>query len=379
MGGAFVTRNGRGFEPLDLPLHRSTNDVAFSPHDAGTAYLVQGQIGEVSRADPYSGIWRTQDTGRTWTQIYRMPQGTHACRGPWGKQVLVVDPHPERCEHLYFATIDDGLIRSLNGGRTWQGVAFQGLPVKTLAASRGPARRTVLYVIVGVKGRYGKRDNVLGGSFWRVDVEPAAPFQASTIHLSGADDFWDVEVATNDWSQGMVLRDSYEGGTAGARKLAAFKDGGQVLGKPRTAAEAGVKHFCDVHINPQDAAHVVVRSQGNLSTALQYSRDGGMTWNATHEVVDGYVPDLISYNPAHHNAPGGAMPDAIQQGQGAAVGFDSDDRRVVYWWTQNFDKTPLKSMDWGATWKPFAYGGPFKQAAPSSISTCPPESRAFLG
>jgi hypothetical protein len=40
MGAAFVTRNGRRFEPLDLSLHRSTNDVAFSPHDGNTAYLV---------------------------------------------------------------------------------------------------------------------------------------------------------------------------------------------------------------------------------------------------------------------------------------------------------------------------------------------------
>ena len=150
MGAASVTRDGRYFEPLDTPLHRYAVGATFCPHDANTAYLVQGQLGTVSRSHPYSGLWRTRDKGRTWNQVYRMPEGTHGCRGPWGKQLVAVDPHPNRRGHIYFATIDDGLIRSVDDGRSWQTVAFEGFPVKTLTAACGQQERTVLYVIVGV-------------------------------------------------------------------------------------------------------------------------------------------------------------------------------------------------------------------------------------
>ncbi|MFZ5828659.1 MAG: hypothetical protein ACOY3P_01155, partial [Planctomycetota bacterium] len=369
MGAASIARDGRCFEPLDMPLHRYAVGATFCPHDGNVAYLIQGHKGHASSAASYSGIWRTRDMGRTWTQIYRMPEETRDCMGPWGKQLLAVDPHPDRAGHIYFATIDNGLIRSVDDGVTWQSVAFPGLPVKTIATASGPKERTVLYVIVGVKGRYGRRDNVLGGTLWRVEVEPVSPFKLTTIQLSEDDDFWDLAVSPVDWSRGMIIREYHERGTAGGKKLVPFEGGGTKLGKTRSAGQAGVSHFCDVHINPQNGSHVVVRSQGDLSKALQYSLDGAATWNAPYKVVDGHLPDLVSFNPAHHDAPNGAMREAAQQGQGTAVGFDARDPRVVYWWTQNFDKTPLRSEDWGATWRPFAYGGPFKGVSQISLAS----------
>jgi len=369
MGSGYVSRDGRMFEPVDSPRHKPGTNVTFCPHDGKTAYAIQGQVGAVGDSAPYSGIWRTRDKGKTWTQIYARPSSTPSVKGPSGKNELAVDPHPGRAGHLYFASNHRGLVRSVDDGQTWQVVAFPGLPIKTLAAAKGPANSTVLYVIVGAPGGPTSKQGIVAqGALWRVEVAPSAPFELKTFKLPGPDNFIDVEIHPNDWSRGMLIRDQ-AGNLRGGTQLVAFEGGGTKIGVPRTAAQASVACFVDVHINPQDPDHVVVRSQGSTSVALQYSRDGGKTWNKPHGVVNGHVPDIKSFNPAHHDAPKGEMRQTSHQGQGSAVGFDANDPDVVYWWTQNFDKTPLRSTDHGATFKPFAYGGPFKQALQIALAS----------
>jgi len=372
MGPAYISTDGREFESLDLPLHRFALNVSFSPHDGNTAYLLYGTAcGTVgycyTTESVIPGIWRTEDKGETWEQIYQMPDNTPQCKGPAGKNQIAEDPHPGRSDHIYFGSNHRGLVRSVDDGASWEVVAFEGHPIKTLDAAKGPEDQTVLYVIVGEPDEYGSRNIIPDGKFWRVEVDPQPPYEVSTVQLSTEGDFVDVAVSPDDWSRGMIIRD-YEDNSRGGEQLAQFSNGGTVLDHKRTSSEANVKHFVDVHINPQNPDHVVVRSQASgLSVALQYSLDGGKTWNDPYTVVDGHIPSMLSYNPAHHTATDGAMRNAWQQAQGTSVGFDANNPKVVYWWTQNFDKTPLKSRDYGATWKPFAYGGPYKEASQIAV------------
>jgi hypothetical protein len=376
MTAAYYSTDGQEFQPVDMPLHRWANNVTFSPHDGEVAYMHYGHscdsVGACYPAQKaIPGIWRTKDKGETWEQIYTMPPDAPECRGPAGKQQIVIDPHTDRKDHIYLGSYHLGLVRSVDDGKTWQSVAFKGSPVKTIEAAKGPDNRTILYVIVSSPEQVGSRNYVYSGHLWRVEVDPKAPFALKKHLLSKEPEFIDVEVSPHDWSSGLAIIKRAERGRGG-QEIVVFKDAGNQVKTVRNSSAANVLGFVDIHINPNNTDHVLVRSLSRyLSTAIQYSMDGGYTWNERYKVVDGHVLSMISLNPAHFSAPGGAMRDMWHHGQGPAVGFDARDPSVVYWWAQNFDKTPLKSTDYGATWKPFAYGGFFKKTNQIAIG---PES-----
>jgi len=121
---------------------RQTVSVAFDPLDGAVGYA---WVGGRYQSPANSGWWRTQDRGRTW-QLMLPASGPRAPMHPWGKCLLVVDPAPERRQHIYVATHGDGLWRSENSGRTWERIAFPNRIVCTLAMARDGSR---LYAIVG--------------------------------------------------------------------------------------------------------------------------------------------------------------------------------------------------------------------------------------
>ena len=368
MTGPFISTDGREFKTLDIAFHRFPLNVSYSPHDGNTGYMLYGHsCGTLGECYPgvsiIPGIWRTKDKGETWEQIYTMPPNTPKCKGPGGKNQIQVDPHPNRHNHIYFGSIHRGLLRTVDDGKSWQVAAFEGHPVKTMAAAKRPENKTILYVIVGEKGVTGGRNLVPLGHLYRIEVDAQPPYDISATKLPGGDHYVDVAVSKEDWSEGMVIG-AYQEGSRGGNELMRFESGGTEMQYLRTAEQAGVDWFMDVHINPRNADHIVVQAQSDqLNKALHYSLDGGKTWNDPYPVIDGHIPNMISYNPTHHTAPLGAMRNKHHQGQGSAIGFDANDPRVVYWWPQNYiDKTPLKSTNYGASWMPFAYGGPFKKA-----------------
>jgi len=146
-----------------------------------------------------------------------MPADTTQCRGPAGKQQVAVDPHPARSGHIYFGSLHRGLVRSVDDGKTWQSVAFDGLPVKTIEAAKGPDNQTILYVIVGLKGHTVARNYVPAGHLWRIEISPETPYELKTFQLSEEPEFLDVEVSPSDWSEGMAIRKPAER-TRGAGK-----------------------------------------------------------------------------------------------------------------------------------------------------------------
>ena len=368
MTGAFYSTNGREFKSVDMHLHRWANNVTFSPHDGHTAYMHYGHSCDSLSAcyppdSPIPGIWRTTDKGASWEQIYTMPSDAPQCRGPAGKQQIAIDPHPGHSGHIYFGSLHRGLMRSVDHGRSWESIAFGGYPVKTIEAAKGADGQTILYVIVGEKGHTVSRNYVPAGRLWRIEVAGEAPYEISPFQLNEKPELVDIEVNPSDWTRGLAIRKIADG-TRGGRELLVFSNKGTQFKVTQTIDEAGVRGFVDVHINPTHTDHAIVRSHTQtMSNAVQYSLDGGVSWNEPYPIVDGHIPNIISYNPTHYNAPGGAMRNTFQAAQGPAIGFDPRDPSVVYWWTHNYiDKTPVKSTDYGATWKPFAYGGPFKQA-----------------
>jgi photosystem II stability/assembly factor-like uncharacterized protein len=119
-GKAFVTRDGGGnwtdVTPAELPEQTKIHTMEPSPHRAGTAYLAGNRylLGDFR---PY--LFRTDDYGRTWTNI--------AGNLPEGDFLRSVREDPVRPRMLYAAT-ERGIWVSWDDGGTWESLRLN-LPV----------------------------------------------------------------------------------------------------------------------------------------------------------------------------------------------------------------------------------------------------------
>jgi photosystem II stability/assembly factor-like uncharacterized protein len=119
-GKAFVTRDGGAnwadVTPAELPEQAKIHTMEPSPHRAGTAYLAGNRylLGDFR---PY--LFRTDDYGRTWTNI--------AGNLPEGDFLRSVREDPVRPRMLYAAT-ERGIWVSWDDGGTWESLRLN-LPV----------------------------------------------------------------------------------------------------------------------------------------------------------------------------------------------------------------------------------------------------------
>jgi hypothetical protein len=155
-----ITGDGTNFEPLVMP-HIGTQDCAaqsikFSRYDASTIYLLVAHDywKSIDPADSPAGLWRSGDRGKTWEHLYRIPAGDYERYGNNPGRIRVLeDPSPARKNHLYFGTTSHGIVRSIDGGASWENVAapLSNRCIKTLAAGVTADGGTVLYAIAGKK------------------------------------------------------------------------------------------------------------------------------------------------------------------------------------------------------------------------------------
>ncbi len=70
-----------------------------------------------------SGLWRSEDAGATWTQVWRA-DGIEA--------IYSVLTDPEDPAHLLVGTVGSGVFESFDRGRTWRGAGLSGAQVKQI-------------------------------------------------------------------------------------------------------------------------------------------------------------------------------------------------------------------------------------------------------
>ena len=370
IGAAAYSSDGRYFQPAELPPESAGVTAAFHPHDGNTGYLLFHRSSTTLPSSGINGIWRTEDKGKTWARIYAVPRGSYEAFKSRGKHLIVVDPHPSRGHHIYFGSFHRGLLRSIDNGKTWREAAFNRRSIKSLAAGIRPGGGTVLYVIAGDEmadqkegqGPPSPKPHRHGaGALWRIEVAADGSLETFDPQL-GFDDVTDVELDPTDPSRGLLLRDPGEGKLRGGRRLYRFEEWGAAA-KPLRQAAAG-RIFGAVYINPWNHRHVVLTVGGEARDFLQFSTDGGATWNAPRRTVAGCLPDFTTYSAVHHRSANNCLPaDSEMQTQGRNVAFVKDSPRTVLFWSTYFDKHPYRSDDYGQTFRPFAYGSPFKQAS----------------
>ena len=136
------------------PVFEHVHALAF---DAGGGTLWLGA---------HTGLFRSEDRGRTWTRI-PLPGTDH------GPDVMGVTPHPSEPDVVYVGTHEAGTLKSTDGGKTWATVnaGLRGLDVHGLAID--PTAPTKLHALVREPGA-GLYRTTDGGQKWvRVDDGPA--------------------------------------------------------------------------------------------------------------------------------------------------------------------------------------------------------------
>jgi len=99
---------GESWTSLDLPAAEMTWSLLVHPTDARVLYA--GTIG--------TNVYRSEDAGRSWTQL-AVPEPDGLCQMGFPTRVIRLAVDSSNPEELYVALEVGGLVRSLDGGRTW--------------------------------------------------------------------------------------------------------------------------------------------------------------------------------------------------------------------------------------------------------------------
>jgi photosystem II stability/assembly factor-like uncharacterized protein len=114
----------------------------------------------------HTGLYRSEDGGRTWTKASLPAQGH-------GPDVMTVTPHPTDARVIYVGTHEAGVLKTTDGGKAWAAVntGLAGADVHGLALD--PNAPDKLHALVREKGA-GLYRSTDGGQKWvRVDDGPA--------------------------------------------------------------------------------------------------------------------------------------------------------------------------------------------------------------
>lgn len=153
-GGVWGSSDGGATWTSLMQLHSTLTigAVAIAPSDPSVMYVASGEdAGSYNPSWPGMGLYRSNDSGRNWVLMTALPS----------KRFSAIVVHPTRPDTIYLAG-HRGLHKSIDGGRTWltnpgQGSLFDGQVTDVVIAHDTPDR-----VYIGVHNR-GVFRSVSGG------------------------------------------------------------------------------------------------------------------------------------------------------------------------------------------------------------------------
>ncbi len=164
---------------LTAPAAASAEPLTSQPAFEHVHSLALDAAGRTLWLGAHTGLYRSEDNGRTWAKA-SLPAHDH------GPDVMAIAAHPGEAEMLYVGTHEAGVLKTIDGGKTWKAVnrGFGGLDVHGIAID--PNAPDKLHALVREKGSgiYRTMTGAQGG--WvRVDDGPAGETKAlASVNIS---------------------------------------------------------------------------------------------------------------------------------------------------------------------------------------------------
>jgi len=123
---------------VSVEVDPHNEDIAFVAGSTGKAYERARKL-----PDPFGGIFRTTDGGKTWELVRRVD----FFRTIVGGKHLAFDPRSFdgiRTKTIYAGTYHEGLLKSMDGGNTWVSLGLQGVSIHDVKIH--PKRPSTLFL-----------------------------------------------------------------------------------------------------------------------------------------------------------------------------------------------------------------------------------------
>ncbi len=274
-GGVWKSNNsGRTWTPIfDDQQIASIGAIGVARSAPNTVYVGTGEADMRSQNSYGDGMYKSTDGGKTWSHI-----GLENTR-QIGR--VIVDPKNPNIVfvaalgHLYGANPDRGVFRSKDGGATWQKVLFKNDNVGAIDVTFDPTNSQIVYATLWNTRRppwsiYPPSYGEGGGIFKSIDGGNTWKQMDNGIPTEGQGRIG-IAVAANNAKRIYAIVDAKAGGLyrsddAGATwKL--ISDQKRIWGRGW--------YFCKVVVDPKNADTVYVSN-----TSVYKSTDAGKTWAA---------------------------------------------------------------------------------------------------
>ncbi|MBI2834588.1 MAG: hypothetical protein HYX76_09220 [Acidobacteria bacterium] len=289
-GGVFkTTDNGATFSAVfEKEAVASTGAVAVAPSDPKIVWVGSGEANDRNSSSWGNGVYRSTDSGATWTQVGLKDSKTIA-------RIVV---HPKDPNTAWVAAMGDlwnpsaerGLYKTIDAGKTWKAVLQAAAPhankVGCGEVAIDPSDPNVLYAALYARRRTpwsfasgpehtdgkdvgGVFKSTDGGTTWK-KLDRGLPGQTGRIGIS---------VHAKNPQIVYAIVQSWEGGTSSiddirSKKGGVFRsdDGGETWRRVN-ALNPRPFYFSQIRVDPQDDKKVYV-----LGFMLHVSEDGGSTF-----------------------------------------------------------------------------------------------------
>src|SRR5947209_8600581 len=274
-GGVWKTTNsGRTWTPIfDSEPIASVGAIGVAPSDPSVIYVGTGEADMRSQISYGNGMYRSSDAGRTWTHVGL--EGTRQI----GR--VIVDPkNPSvvfvaALGHAYGANPERGVFRTRDGGKTWQKVLFKSDDVGAIDLQFDPQNSQIIYATLWNTRRppwsiYPPSYGPGGGIFKSTDGGTTWKQLTNGLPVEGLGRIG-LAVAPTNRNRIYAIVDAKAGG------LYRSDDAGETWTLVSNDARIWGRgwYFCKTVVDPKNADTVYVSN-----TSLYRSTDAGRTWTA---------------------------------------------------------------------------------------------------
>ncbi|MGK2848914.1 MAG: VPS10 domain-containing protein [Minisyncoccota bacterium] len=236
--------------------------------------------------DGVAKLYRSDDAGKNWKETYTEP----------GKDVVItaVSVSPDITDVVYVGSSSGALMKSINGGATWDNIGVAYGPVTKILFEKGNAQKIILFV-----PNQGVSISMDGGNTWNRGVEKLQGTPENVRSTTQSTRTLGSKYGGTPDGMTTVALDPSVSGTmyAGAKKgIFRSRDNGlswEALDIIESSKKFPVRAIA---IHPTQSNEIVYIA----GQAFYRSVDGGLRWSTTKLDIDRGV-SFLTYIPSHPN------------------------------------------------------------------------------